>query len=111
MKLLSCSWQLMFLAAASHMQDKFFPDPLKFDPSRFADGKAPQLYTYVPFGGGPRLCLGYEFARIEMLIFIHYVVLNYEFEMVEPDERITRASTFPAFEKGCRIKLRRRQEA
>ena len=111
MKLLSFLWQLIFWTATSNRQEKFFPNPLKFDPSRFEDGKAPQLHTYIPFGGGTRLCLGYEFARVQMLIFIHYVVLNYDFEMVEPDEKITRAPFFPAFEKGCRIKLRRRQEA
>jgi hypothetical protein len=101
--------QLMFVTAASHRSEKFFPNPDKFDPSRFEGGSPPQPYTYYPFGGGARLCLGYEFARVEMLIFIHYVVLNYEFEMIEPGEKISRHPSFPKFEKSCQIRIRKRQ--
>ncbi|KAG0570905.1 hypothetical protein KC19_6G196400 [Ceratodon purpureus] len=104
-------WKFLFSTAASHRSEKFFPNPDKFDPSRFEGQSAPPPYTYVPFGGGPRLCLGYEFARLEMLIFLHYVTLNYEFEMVEPDEKIIRAPSFPKFEKGMHLGIRRRQVA
>lgn len=102
-------WRLIFSAAAAYRSEEFFPSPDKFDPSRFDGGSPPQPYTYYPFGGGPRMCLGNEFARVQMLIFIHYVVLNYEFEMIEPGEKINRITGFPKFEKECQIRIRKRQ--
>jgi cytochrome P450 len=44
---------------------KPFPDPQKFDPSRW-DSWTPKSWTYVPFNGGPRICIGQQFALTEM---------------------------------------------
>ncbi|KAJ0859061.1 putative cytochrome P450 [Helianthus annuus] len=53
-------WKLHY----THRNHEFFPHPEKFDPSRF-DGVGPAPYTYVPFGGGPRMCPGNEYARLK----------------------------------------------
>ena len=45
------------------------PDPQEFRPERFLDG-APEPYTWVPFGGGVRRCLGAAFAQLEMKMVI-----------------------------------------
>ena len=45
------------------------PDPEVFRPERFLDG-APEPYTWVPFGGGVRRCLGAAFAQLEMKVVI-----------------------------------------
>lgn len=45
--------------------EKAFPDPKKFDPSRW-DKWTPKSWTYVPFNGGPRICIGQQFALTEM---------------------------------------------
>jgi cytochrome P450 len=45
------------------------PDPEAFRPDRFLDG-APEPYTWIPFGGGVRRCLGAAFATLEMKVVI-----------------------------------------
>lgn len=65
-------------------RDPAWPDPLKFDPSRWSKW-APKSWTYLPFNGGPRLCLGQRFALTEM---VHIVsVLLQRYESVENVER------------------------
>ncbi len=49
--------------------DLYPPDPLAFRPERFLEG-APEPYTWVPFGGGVRRCIGASFAMLEMKIAI-----------------------------------------
>ena len=49
--------------------DLYPPDPEAFRPERFMDG-APEAYTWVPFGGGVRRCLGAAFAQLEMKVVI-----------------------------------------
>lgn len=45
---------------AIHHDPAYYPDPYKFDPERFADNKikTKNNYTFIPFGEGPRMCLG-----------------------------------------------------
>jgi len=49
------------------------PDPQAFRPERFLDG-APEPYTWVPFGGGVRRCLGAAFATLEMNVVISTIL-------------------------------------
>jgi cytochrome P450 len=49
--------------------DLYPPDPHAFRPERFLDG-APEPYTWVPFGGGVRRCIGAAFAQLEMKVVI-----------------------------------------
>ncbi len=59
-----------------HRDPRWWPDPLRFDPSRFsADRFAEQRkYSYLPFGGGPRACIGARFALLESSILVATVV-------------------------------------
>jgi cytochrome P450 len=74
-----------------HRRADLYPDPLRFDPSRFV-GKKVDPSTYFPFGGGARRCLGMAFASYEMKIVLANI--------------LARADLAPA--PGKKVKLVRR---
>ncbi|XP_018498675.2 beta-amyrin 28-monooxygenase-like [Pyrus x bretschneideri] len=71
---------------STHKNPECFPNPEKFDPSRF-EGQGPPPFAFVPFGGGPRMCPGKEYARLKILVFMHNVVTKYKLDKVFPDEK------------------------
>ncbi|KHN17286.1 Cytochrome P450 716B1 [Glycine soja] len=62
-------------------------EPEKFDPSRYE--RIGPAYTCVPFGGGPRMCHGKEYARMELLVFMHNLVKRFKCENFIPNGKIT----------------------
>ncbi|CAL8094820.1 unnamed protein product [Orchesella dallaii] len=70
---------------AMHRNPEFYPEPEKFDPERFSpEAKAARNpYTYLPFGQGPRNCIGMRFALMEAKVAIAYLVYNFIIEKCE----------------------------
>ena len=65
------------------MDAAIFHEPAKFDASRLKDqpsATAPPC-SFVAFGGGPRICVGMEFARIETLVAMHYLVRRFSWKL------------------------------
>ncbi|KAH7568256.1 hypothetical protein JRO89_XS07G0267000 [Xanthoceras sorbifolium] len=86
----------------THNNPKYFPEPEKFDPSRF-EGNGPPPFTFVPFGG-PRMCPGKEYARLEILVFMHNIITKFKWKKLILDEEIKFiGSPFPA--KGLPVSL------
>ncbi|KAF9608321.1 hypothetical protein IFM89_009011 [Coptis chinensis] len=103
-------WQVFWIACATHMDEKIFEEPEKFDPSRFGNpSKSAPPYTYIPFGAGPRACPGVDFARIEMMLILRHLIINSKWTELIPDEAITREPMpYPAM--GLPIKLHPRKD-
>ncbi|HEY1508416.1 MAG TPA: cytochrome P450 [Solirubrobacteraceae bacterium] len=57
-----------------HRRADLYPDPSTFRPERFLGPDAPDTYTWIPFGGGTRRCLGASFAQMEMRIVLRRVL-------------------------------------
>ncbi|KAE8655802.1 ribosomal L1 domain-containing protein 1-like [Hibiscus syriacus] len=79
-------WKVLWTAYGTHYDGECFKNPRRYDPSRFQEFVPP--YVYVPFGGGPRSCAGYQLAKFNILIFLHYVVTGYDWSLVHPQESI-----------------------
>jgi cytochrome P450 len=60
--------------AGIHRRADRYPDPAEFRPERFLGPGAPDTYTWIPFGGGTRRCLGASFATFEMRVVISRVL-------------------------------------
>lgn len=56
-----------------HKNAEEFPDPYRFDPQRFIDGK-PNTFAWVPFGGGTRRCVGAAFANMELDVALRTIL-------------------------------------
>lgn len=67
-----------------HRDPRFFEDPDAFRPERWENDFAKTLprFTYIPFGGGPRLCIGNSFAMMEAVLMLATILQRYR---VEPD--------------------------
>jgi cytochrome P450 family 135 len=68
-----------------HRDPKLYPEPQRFDPERFLADDAPDTYTWVPFGGGTRRCLGASFAQMEMRIVIARVLERAALAAADPE--------------------------
>jgi cytochrome P450 len=64
----------------AHWQDAETFDPGRFDPERSADRHP---FAYVPFGGGPRICIGNNMAVMQMLLIITTLVRRYDFQLAD----------------------------
>jgi cytochrome P450 len=70
-----------------HRDARWFDAPLSFRPQRWLDGSASRLpkYGYIPFGGGPRVCIGERFAMMEGVLLLATILRSVRLEMAGPD--------------------------
>ncbi|KAG6393296.1 hypothetical protein SASPL_147533 [Salvia splendens] len=80
-------WKVLVWFRSVHYDSETWPDPKKFNPSRW-DDFIPKAGNFLPFGGGSRLCPGNDLAKLEVSIFLHHFLLNYEFDRANPDSPV-----------------------
>ncbi|XP_058837443.1 cytochrome P450 9e2-like [Topomyia yanbarensis] len=68
-----------------HRDPKYFPDPERFDPERFNDENKGSINmgAYLPFGVGPRNCIGSRFALMEVKSIVYHMLLHFSFERTD----------------------------
>ena len=68
-------------AQAVHHDPEYYPEPFAFKPERFLPENKSKLvpYTYLPFGQGPRNCVGMRFAYQEMKLLLAKLIRRYRF--------------------------------
>ncbi|KAI4388356.1 hypothetical protein MLD38_000690 [Melastoma candidum] len=81
-------WQVFWAANMTHMNESIFPEPSKFDPSRFEAQASIPPCSFIPFGGGPRICPGMEFTRIETLVTVHYLMTRFTWKLLSENSFI-----------------------
>jgi cytochrome P450 len=93
----------------THSRPDLYPEPDVFRPERFENGGA-DTYTWIPFGGGVRRCLGASFATFEMKVILEQVLSRCELAVPasKPERAVRRFVTYPP-KRGARVILRRRR--
>jgi cytochrome P450 len=67
-----------------HRHVRRWDHPEIFDPTRFLRGKPPERFAFVPFGAGPRVCVGAQLALTEVILVLAILVQNFEFCLADP---------------------------
>nr|GEY05481.1 cytochrome P450 716B1-like [Tanacetum cinerariifolium] len=82
-------WQGLLSSFMTHMESDIFENPTKFDRSRFEkQAPSPPPFSYIAFGGGPRMCPGIELAKMETLAIIYPLVTKFTWELETPIAKI-----------------------
>ncbi|XP_052178433.1 cytochrome P450 716B1-like [Diospyros lotus] len=97
-------WQIFWASSMTHMDANIFKEPSKFDPTRFENQSSIPPYCFVAFGGGPRICPGYEFARLETLVAIHHIVTRFTWKLCCSDDSFIR-DPLPVPAQGLPIQI------
>jgi cytochrome P450 len=99
---------LILSAALVHHDPKIYPEPNAFRPERFLDTK-PGTYTWIPFGGGRRRCIGASFALLEMRIVLRAAAERFTIATAGPPQRPRRRMITITPGDGALVRLGRRE--
>ncbi len=100
-------WSVLYQINQTHQDAAVYPEPDRFNPDRFNSERSAKPFSYVPFGGGLRECLGKEFARLEMKLFAARMIRECNWELLpNQDLNLIRVPT-PHPRDGLQVKFQR----
>nr|XP_022920514.1 probable cytochrome P450 4d14 [Onthophagus taurus] len=99
---------IMLLAYAMHLDPEVYPEPENFVPERFLkENLNPNRYSYAPFCGGVRNCIGQKYAQLSMKVVLAKILLHYE--LVDVNHELCLASEITLRSKtGVKVGIRKR---
>lgn len=102
--------RLMYSPFLTHRHPAYWPNPTRFDPDRFGpeENNSRPPYSFVPFGGGPRICLGAAFAQVEAKVILARLLQQFSLKLVQPRVHLHMGVTLEP-RPGVMVKLRRRR--
>jgi cytochrome P450 family 135 len=87
-----------------HRRPEIYPDPDAFRPERFI-GRPPGTYTWIPFGGGVRRCIGATFAQMEMQVVLRRIAARVALEPVGDAEPVRRRAITLVPARGGEVRV------
>ncbi|XP_006302176.2 cytochrome P450 87A3 [Capsella rubella] len=106
--LIPAGWTVVVCPPAIHLNPDIYEDPLVFDPSRWEGSKYTNASkTFMAFGGGMRFCIGTDFSKLQMAVFLHSLVTKYRWEEISGGN-ICRSPGLQ-FPNGYHVKLEKKE--
>lgn len=98
---------------AMHRLAQYFPEPERYDPQRFTPECEAALprYAYIPFGGGPHICIGNQFAVLEGQLLLATIAQRYRFELLPDPPVVPIPQITLGMKHGMRMRLVARRPA
>lgn len=94
---------------AAHREAEHWPDPDRFDPERFvSEAEDRPAFTWIPFGGGPRVCLGQHFAMLEMQVVLTMLLRRFDWTLAPDQDMGFLSIPLPRQRSGTIVELRER---
>ncbi len=95
---------------ALHRSPKFYPDPTAWKPERWENDFAKKIpkYAYLPFGGGPRVCIGNQFAMMEGVLLLASIAQKFSVDVVPGHPVVPVPAITLRMKHGLAVELRRR---
>lgn len=93
-----------------HHDEEYYPNPYEFDPERFNDENRKNIpdYAYLPFGEGPRLCIGMRFGIMQTKVGLTSVLRNYRITLNKKTQlpiKLDKNSIIPTAKGGIWLNL------
>lgn len=104
--------ELFLPIGALHNDPKYFPNPEKFDPYRFSEENKTNIEaaSFVPFGFGPRSCIGSRYAILDAKLLLFYVLTKFQFTKCrETPEKMKLSTGVAGFKNKIIVNLKLRK--
>ncbi|MCS6843242.1 MAG: cytochrome P450 [Caldilineales bacterium] len=103
--------RVMYSIYLSHRDPRYWDNPSEFCPARFErqGERSRPAFAYVPFGGGPRNCIGAAFAQVESKVVLSRLLQTFDFELLNADEIKPYMGATLEPRPGVRMRVRRRR--
>jgi cytochrome P450 len=102
---------VLFSIYLTHRHPRYWPEPNAFCPERFEPARRAVLapFTYLPFGGGPRFCIGAAMAQVELKVVLARLLQQFALSPAAGQVRLGMGATLEPV--GLRLRPRRRNRA
>lgn len=99
-------------AGALHLDEQYYPNPLTFNPDNFSPANVAQRdpILYIPFGDGPRNCIGMRFGKMQTTVGLALLLKNFKFSVCSETQiplKYDKTSFLISSEKGITLKVTR----